>query len=110
MPDKVQSRMNPEDLRHKLSGIKRGERIKITPLNVEEGDPFDTIGIPWTEPAKKVYALKDPFYAVLDHFDGVVLWVISDQHGHIRIPYDELKGISLLVNVPTNVSAKSMFI
>lgn len=98
-----------EELRTKISGIRRGERIKVVPMSMKEGDSYTTLGIPCTTPAREVYELDVPFFARLDSFDGESLWLSSENHFCLKIPYDDLKDISVLINVPTDISKPLLF-
>lgn len=96
--------MNSEELRRKIKGIKRGDRVKIVPMSLKNGDPYTSIGIPCTTPARELYNLDQPFFATLDFFDGEIIWLSSEEHSCMKVHFDDLKDVALLINVPTNVT------
>lgn len=101
--------MKRDELRVKLTGIKRGEKVRITPMSTKNGDLFTTLAIPGFGPAKEHIEIHEPFYARLDSFDGETLVVTSEQHNSLRISYEELKDVSVLIHVPHSTSNTLLF-
>lgn len=89
--------MKREEIKYKLSGIKRGDKIRITPMSTRNGDPFTTLAIPGFGPAKEHIEIHEPFFARLDSFDGETLWITSEKHSTLRLAYDDLKEVSVLL-------------
>ncbi len=101
--------MMREEIRYKLYGIRKGEKIRITPMSTKNGDPFTTLAIPGFGPAKEHIEMHEPFYARLDNFDGETLWLTSDQHLTLRMAYDDLKEVSVLLQ-NSNRQSKTLFL
>lgn len=89
--------MKREEIKYKLFGMKRGEKIRITPMSTKNGDPFTTIAIPGFGPAKEHLEIHEPFFARLDSFDGETLWITSKEQSTLRVAYDDLKEVSVLL-------------
>ena len=101
--------MNREALRSKISGIKKGTRVQIIPMSMKAGDAFTAFGIPCSSPARKVYELDKPFYANLENFDGESIWISSEEHFCLKIPYDDLRDVSILLDTHKNIARSSSY-
>ncbi len=101
--------MERETLRGKIAGIRKGTKVQIIPMSMKAGDPFTAFGIPCSTPARKVHELDHPFYASLDNFDGEVIWISSEEYFCLKVPYEDLKDVSILLDSPTRVTKTSLY-
>ena len=106
MPLGVQYPLTDETLRTKISGIKKGAKVQIIPRRMDNGDSFNAVGLPCVTPAKRVVQLDSPFYATLENFDGDVLWIRTQEYFCLKISFEDLKDVSVLLNTPWS-SAKN---
>ncbi len=101
--------MDRENLRTKISGIRKGTKVQLVPMSMKNGDAFTAFGIPCSAPARKVFELDKPFYARLDNFDGESIWISSEEHFCLKIAYDELKDVSILLDTTKKITKTSTY-
>ncbi len=90
--------MEDEELRDKISKIRRGAKIYVTPYSIDDGDPFTSMGIPCTNPARSAVELPKTFLARLENFDGEVMWLRTQSFYCLKIGLGEIKDVNVLIS------------
>ena len=98
MPISVHLTMEVEELRTKISKIRRGAKIYVTPFSIDDGDPFTSMGIPCTNPARSSVELGKSFLAHLENFDGEVLWIRTQSYYCLKLGIGEVKDVNVLIS------------